>query len=87
MLGQSGARILIVSADLLDLALQIADEAPGLKHVLAIDRDIAPTRVGAADVANFETLLQAANETFAWGAFDETTSCGLCFTSYSEAHR
>lgn len=83
MLGQSGAPILIVAADLLELALQIADEAPSLQHILAIDRDVTPTRRSVLEITNLEDLLaQSALET-AWGAFDENTSCGLCFTSGS----
>jgi acyl-CoA synthetase (AMP-forming)/AMP-acid ligase II len=37
MLDQSGARIVIVSADLAKLALEVADHAAGVEHVLVID--------------------------------------------------
>ena len=79
MLLQSGARILIVSADLLPLALEIAERAP-LRCILTIDGG-----VGAADddeaIQPLETLLAGASPDFAWGGFDENAASGLCFTS------
>ena len=39
MATQSEARLLVASADLLGLALQIADRAPGIRRILVIDRE------------------------------------------------
>ncbi|WP_164133797.1 AMP-binding protein, partial [Stenotrophomonas maltophilia] len=41
MLAQSGARILIVSADLMPLALKVLDDAPGVARVFVIDGEVA----------------------------------------------
>jgi acyl-CoA synthetase (AMP-forming)/AMP-acid ligase II len=83
MLGESSARILIVSADLLDLALQVADEAPGVKQILVIDRNAPAMLRGGASVESLEPLIASASDAFAWGGFDERAPSGLCFTSGS----
>ena len=75
MLDQSGARILIVGADLLPLARAVMAEAAGLERLLVID--------GAArDAETLEPLIAAADPA-GWGGFDETAPSGLCFTSGS----
>lgn len=83
MLGQSGARILIVSADLMPLALRILDEAPGVGQVFVIDGEFTPQIHGSAAIAQLEPLLDTAGEGFAWGDFEEKAPSGLCFTSGS----
>ena len=78
MLRQSQAQILIVSADLMPLAREIAAEAP-VRHILVIDGDVKEAAGGPAMQA-LEGLLADAQD-FAWGGFDENTASGLCFTS------
>ncbi len=82
MLGQSGATILIVSSDLVKLALEAVDEAPDVERVLVIDgqTDLTHDRV---IVEPLEPRLQAASDQFMWGQFDENAPSGLCFTSGS----
>jgi acyl-CoA synthetase (AMP-forming)/AMP-acid ligase II len=82
MLDQSGARILIVSADLAKMASDIADHAAGLERVLVIDGASATTHARAAFEA-LDPLLETAEGDVVWGAFDETSPSGLCFTSGS----
>ena len=82
MLDQSGARILIVSADLLKLALQVADHAAGLERIFVIDGPTTETHARAA-VQTLEPLIETASADVTWGAFDETAPSGLCFTSGS----
>lgn len=83
MIAQSGATILVVSADLFDLAERIIEEGAGLRHVLTIDGDVPQTTVGSAHVAQLSPLLEAEDGQFAWGDFPETSPSGLCFTSGS----
>jgi acyl-CoA synthetase (AMP-forming)/AMP-acid ligase II len=78
MLRQSKASILIVSADLLPLAREIAARAP-LQHILTVDGD--PSDGGHATALPLEALLADAKQDVAWGGFDENTAAGLCFTS------
>lgn len=77
MLAQSGARILIATADLLPLALEAADDAR-VKRILVIDG-----AAGSDDprVTTLEKQLAAVEREAAWGGFDETSESGLCFTS------
>lgn len=82
MLDQSGARILIVSADLEGVALEIADQAAGLERILFIDGE--PTTAHArAETAVLDDLIAEAAADVPWGQFDETAPSGLCFTSGS----
>lgn len=83
MLGQSGARILIVSADLMGLASKMLDEAPGIERVFVIDGEVSTRSHGAARVEPLEPLIEAAGHAYPWGEFDEKAPSGLCFTSGS----
>jgi len=83
MLGQSGARIIVVSADLLPLALQVAGDAPGVERILVIDGDIPPAIRGSTQIAAMGPLIEAADDMMRWGIFDENAPSGLCFTSGS----
>jgi fatty-acyl-CoA synthase len=83
MVKQSKARILIASADLMPLALKIAEAASVVEHVLVIDGDLerpadAPARPATRAL---EDLIAEAEPIAAWGGFDETAPSGLCFTS------
>jgi len=83
MLGESGARILIVSGDLLPLARRILDEKPPVDTVLVIDGEAPPESHGIARIAELEPLITRAAGTARWGYFDENAPSGLCFTSGS----
>lgn len=76
MVEQSGARIMIASADLVPLARQIARARDGqFSDVLMIG--------GQGDEGGMplRELIETADPDIAWGDFDESTPCGLCFTS------
>ncbi|MFN4175804.1 long-chain-fatty-acid--CoA ligase [Phenylobacterium sp.] len=79
MAGQSGARVLIASVDLLPLARRIAELAPTVERLLVIDG--AAEAEGEPGADSLEALIAEAGEAPAWGGFDETAPCGLCFTS------
>ncbi|CUS43375.1 MAG: AMP-binding protein [Pseudomonadota bacterium] len=80
MVEQSGARMLVTSADLMPLASQIAERVRAIECVLVID---GPGQgvAGGARVVELEPLIADASPTVPWGGFDETAPCGLCFTS------
>ncbi len=69
---QSGALMLIASADLLPLAKKIAATAPAIRGVLTIDGDTPDA---------LEPLLATAPRDIPWGEVSETAPAGLCFTS------
>lgn len=83
MLRRSGARIVIVSADLLPLARQIVDHAPAVSHVLVIDGDPGDWQPHGdrPAIAVLQPETAAGEGAPIWGSFDETTPSGLCFTS------
>ena len=81
MVGQSRPGVLVASADLEPLARQVARSAPAIERVLLID---APGV--ACDAAAARERARAADRAVRgsdvpWGGFDETSPCGLCFTS------
>lgn len=82
MLGKSAAKILIVSADLLPLAMQVTADAAHLEHILMIDGDVAADQ-SPVELLALETLLERATGDVEWGGFDECSPSGLCFTSGS----
>ncbi|WP_370337442.1 AMP-binding protein [Parvularcula marina] len=83
MVCQSEARILVVSADLLPLAHQMVEHAPGLARILVIDGEATETKGpnGAPGVQMLERLIEGQPQDVPWGDFLETAPCGLCFTS------
>jgi len=83
MVAQSGARVLIVSADLESLARNIAGIAPSIERLLLIDvpADAAAVPSAASTVSALEPLIAQPRAAIRWGNFDETAPCGLCFTS------
>ena len=82
MARQSEARVLVVSADLVALARQIADLAPSVERLLTIDGAAPGPAGGAFNESELEPLLARADDgDVVWGAFAETAPCGLCFTS------
>lgn len=76
---QSGAKILVASADLLPLARLIAERAPGIERILLIDG--AGDGGASVTVAELEGLICDAPGGVVWGDFAETAPAGLCFTS------
>ena len=76
MVALSQPRVLIVSADLMPLARQIAGR---LAHVLVIDGQVMDERAEGAEA--LENRLAEVGEGLDWGGFDETAPSGLCFTS------
>ena len=83
MVEQSGARVLIVSADLVDSAIEITSRVSSLSHVLIIDGVAGEGNHGAAQFRLLTPLLEQEFGDFDWGVFSEDAPCGLCFTSGS----
>lgn len=83
MVSQSQARILIVSADLLALARDIAGRAHGVERVLVIDvlDQGIPASPGKVLYCALDPLISTTQSELKWGDFEETSPSGLCFTS------
>ena len=80
MLEQSGARVLLVAADLAPLARRIAAKASSITRVLSIDAD-ADEGGGTLAVDSLETMIRSGEGEASWSGLDENAPCGLCFTS------
>jgi len=79
---QSGARILVVSADLLSLAREIAAKAAVVERIIVIDNTGEVAEIsGSPSVCTLEPLIARTRTETAWGEFPETSPSGLCFTS------
>ncbi|SMF67752.1 AMP-binding protein [Allosphingosinicella indica] len=83
MLAQSAARVLIASADLAPLVRDILAAAPAIAEVIVIDGPAEAMAEAAAGrpVATLDDIAAADVDPIAWGGFDESAPCGLCFTS------
>ncbi|MGV0909640.1 AMP-binding protein [Martelella sp. FOR1707] len=82
MLRQSGAEILIVCADLIPLAEEIVAHAGTVSHILVIDGpEDAWTEKRTGLTVEALDPFAIEREPVPWGAFDENTASGLCFTS------
>lgn len=78
MIERSGARIVIASPDLGPLATAVTAQAGGSDRlVILLDDGADETGPGQ----RLSELMLTASSTVPWGAFDETSPSGLCFTS------
>jgi fatty-acyl-CoA synthase len=77
MVAQSQPGVLVASADLEPLAREIARSSAGVERLLLIDG----LDDGSAGADALEPLIEQAGSGAPWGNFDETSPCGLCFTS------
>lgn len=84
MIWQVGDRVLAVSPDLADLAAKLVGLCPTIAHVVVLDEpgpEAALPVCAGVEVWRQCDLLEARGEPLPWGAFDEYTPAGLCFTS------
>lgn len=82
MLGQSGATILIVSADLEKLASAVVEQTPQIERLFFIDGEAEASEI-AIPAERIAPLIDGAEGGYVWGDFDENVPSGLCFTSGS----
>ena len=82
MINEAQDRTLAVAADLLPLLGELAPLCPDVKHIIILD---APAAVVLADhraqVWTLDALLDTHGARCDWGAFDEDSDAGLCYTS------
>lgn len=84
MVVQSEARIIIVSADLLPLAREIAESVKTIERVLIIDspEGAAVSWSAGPVLGTLEPLVATTrSDGVVWGNFEESAPSGLCFTS------
>jgi fatty-acyl-CoA synthase len=82
MINEAEDRVLAVAASLAPLLGDLAPRCPTLEHVIIMDGDPPkPVQPGRAKCWSYEALLASHGAPAAWGAFDENTPAGLCYTS------
>lgn len=83
MVNEADDQVLAVSANLLPLLDQLARRCPSLKHIVILDDASTVPRIDGsrAQLWLYEEVLEARGEHVAWGAFEEETPAGLCYTS------
>jgi fatty-acyl-CoA synthase len=84
MVNEAENKALAVSANLAPLLMKLAPLCPSLQHIIIMDGE-APAadllRDSGVHVWEHQALLNALGAPAAWGAFDENTPAGLCYTS------
>jgi 3-(methylthio)propionyl---CoA ligase len=73
-------RMLAVGVGLADIARELVLRCPSIETVVLLD-DAQNEPVGDRRTFAFETLLAEHGAETQWGAFDEETAAGLCYTS------
>jgi len=75
-------RVLVVSASSMPLALELLPLCPTIRHVVVLDDpSSATTTRDDVQVWDIETLLAEKGAAVVWGAFEEESPAGLCYTS------
>ena len=85
VINHAGDRVLIVDASLLPLLEKVRDRIPTVEQVVVMSD--GPLGAGLpAGAHDYEALLAAAPETFAWPDLDEEDAAALCYTSGTTGH-
>ena len=85
VINHAGDRVLLVDASLLPLLEKVRDRIPTVEQVVVM----ADGPVGAElppGAHDYEALLAAAPDSFAWPALDEQEAAALCYTSGTTGH-
>jgi fatty-acyl-CoA synthase len=74
--------VLAAAASLMPLVQQLLPLCPTIRHVILLDdATAAAAALGGVQLWSLEELLAEKGASVAWGAFDEETPAGLCYTS------
>ena len=79
MVNEADDVLLAVSADFAPLAEQLLGQCPGVRHLVVLDGPPGEPWQGGG--LALEELLAKHGSSVRWGAFDEETVAGLCYTS------
>lgn len=81
MINEAEDRVLAVASNLAGVAAELAPLCPGLDHIILLDEPAPAPVAEGKTVWNYEELLERHGAEAIWGAFDEETPAGLCYTS------
>src|SRR2546423_11220728 len=75
-------KVLFVDQPLVGLLKPLAGKIPSVEHVvLMTDGAPAPEGHGLGELLDYETLLAAESEDYAWPKLSERMACAMCYTS------
>ena len=74
-------KIIFVDLTFVSVLEAIADKIPTVQKYIVLTDDAHMPDTALPNVIAYETWLSAHDADFAWGAFDEKTAAGLCYTS------
>jgi len=75
-------RIIFTDLTFVPLLEAILPHCPTVERVIVLtDQTHMPAGAKLPNAEAYETVLEQASEDVVWGDFDETTACGLCYTS------
>jgi fatty-acyl-CoA synthase len=81
MINEAADRVLAVAADLAPLLEALAPLCPTIEQIVWLDSVPAGPGAEGAGRWSLESLLATRGEPAEWGAFDEESPAGLCYTS------
>src|SRR5258706_5294788 len=74
-------KVLFTDLTFLPVLLQYRDQMPTVQHVVVMTDEAHMNPAAFPGALCFETLLTEQSADCVWGAFDENTAAGLCYTS------
>jgi acyl-CoA synthetase (AMP-forming)/AMP-acid ligase II len=86
IVGHARDRYLFTDPMFLPLVEQLAPELKTLEGIVVLSDAAHLPASGLAGLIDYETLIADQPSEFTWPAFDETTACGLCYTSGTTGH-
>jgi fatty-acyl-CoA synthase len=82
IINEAEDKVLAVAASLLPLALELLPLCPSIAQIVVLDAPMSEAICEArVPVWPLESLLATSGAAVTWGAFDEETPAGLCYTS------
>jgi acyl-CoA synthetase (AMP-forming)/AMP-acid ligase II len=82
VINHAGDRVILVDGSLLPVFEKVRSQLPTVEKVIVMGEAAR----GAAGVLDYEELLAARTEGFAWPALDEEEAAALCYTSGTTGH-
>ena len=74
-------RTVVVDASLLPILNQLAGKIPSVKRVIVMSDGGAVPEHGLGETLDYERLLEAESDAFAWPGIDERQAAAMCYTS------
>jgi fatty-acyl-CoA synthase len=83
MINEAEDRVLAIAASLVPMLAELLPSCPGVERVVVLDDAVDSSVAGSCPIPidGLDALVEAHGEAVEWGAFDESSAAGLCFTS------